>query len=700
MDENKEPLQEEIQEEQEQSDRQPTRAQSKAEEKTARKKRMRERRLQRRIRRNARIARGRHLKNFLIWFSGVLFLPIVIVIASFLVPISVITGGNGDIVSTELSRRSMFEAVRYVTGHAGELGFADFPIIGKKLSELQAAKVGEREGGDITFGDLVYINTDKLNTIKFGSGNIGAELSSCIEVVATIESLGGASALGDFGGLSVFTTAEEAGTVAGIDTAAEGFNAKEYYYKTSDLSLSYAAESTDYKRAYNDDGTLVDALKKLSETDKSVFKLYFPPLEKVKLSELKDIIGEAIGRVTLKSLLTAFGVDNETITDILGEDTQIKGLADFDINDVKLAYVLDVPTTENGSKNKKLYDILREATGVAGDTDSEKNNNIKIGDLSAIDTDDIYLKTVLPVNTDSQRLYDILKDLTGKTETEIKVSDLSGLNTDNLHLTTVLENNATNEKIYKTLKDLTNKTDADDITVGDLTGIDTDDLHLKVLLEIDGNETLYDILLDGINPSLGVTEREDLTVGCLQSFNQDRVHLSTVISGSGNRILDTLIAKDATFGNIGESINDLEMTDVFEVECFTEDSAKAIDTASKYVYDDNAKTYTLDAGGTYYISEDAKVWLFVLYDGNGVISADTATKGSVEVYTVKSVKLYGNGGSDVSLRDRLETVSAMLVGATVRQLVQTGILTETPVGKYATLYDKSFEEILDESLAP
>lgn len=583
------------------SQTQPKAAQSKAEEKAARKARMRERRLQRRIKRNARIARGRHFKNFLIWFSGVLFLPIMIAIASFLVPISVITGNNGDYVSTELSRRSMFEAVRYVSGNSGELGFADFPILGKKLSELQSAKVGEKEGGgDITFGDLVSIDVDKLNTIKFGSSTLSNEVSSCIEVVATIESLGGSSELGDLGKLDMFTKEEEAGTVASIDTSAEGFDAKDYYYKTSDLSTSYAAEETSYKRAFNDDGSLVDALKNLSETDKTVFKLYYPPLEKVKLSEMVNIIGNAFNRLKIMNLLNSFGVENQNLTDILGEDTTVSGLNDFSSDNVKLT-------------------------------------------------------TVLPYDG--------------------------------------------NEKMYKVLKDLTGIEEAEDMEIRHLSGIDTDDLHLKVILDIDGNETLYDILLDGIDPTLGITERDDLTVKSLQSFDQDRVHLSTVIEDQSNKILQSLVAKDATFGTIGETINDLELTEIFDVECFTEDEDNAIDKNSKYVYDSDNKTYTLDGSGTYYISQDAKVWLFILYDGNGSVSADADTKGSVNVYTAQTVKLYGNGGTDVSLQDRLETVSSLLMDATVKQLIQTGILSEIG-GKYSTVYDKTFRQILDETVTP
>lgn len=500
--ENKEPLCEENG----QTESQTTPSLSKAEEKAARKERMRKKRLQRRIRRNARIARGRHFKNFLIWLSGFLFLPLAIAGASFIVPISVITGNNGDIVSTELSRRSMFEAVRYVAGNINEFGFADFPIIGKSLSDLQKTQIGEKDDGEggktpITLGDLVYIDVDKLNTIKFKSGNFSGEVTSCIEVVATIESLGGASALGDFGGLSVFTEEEEAGTVAAIDTSAEGFDAKEYYYKTSDLSSLYSAGDTEYKRAYNDDGSLVDALNDLSDTDKTVFKLYYPPLEKVKLSELKDILGNSVGRTTVKSLLTTLGGENETLTDIVGEDTTIKGLKDFEINDVALNTVLPAPDGDNPTRNKKIYDILRDSTGVTGDTDEEKNANIKIGDLSNIETDNIKLNTVLPAPdgdnpTRNKKLYDILRDaatgVTGDTDEEknanLTVGNLSTFTSDNIRLNTVM-GDVSGNKVLSALKEK-------DITVGEI-GAELNNLSLY---EVYGNSAFVEITMENPAP--------------------------------------------------------------------------------------------------------------------------------------------------------------------------------------------------------
>lgn len=547
---------------------------SKEDEKTARKARLRERRLARRAKRNARIARGRHLKNFFIWFLGVLFLPTVIAAASFVIPISIITGKDGKYVSEELSNKSLFGIVKFVAGNSGDLGFADFPIVANALSDLQKTQIGERDDGEdnktpITIGDIIYIDTDKLNTIKF-SGDVAGNVSSCVEVIATIEKLGGASSLGDFGGLNVFTDEEQvkyfkkictlshvgAGDVldnavtefepanyfyktkevddtaadnvykrafkddktlvdelsgltpeqtavvsvytkalctvadvgVGFDNNADSFEPKEYYYKTIEVDAS--AEDNVYKRAFKDDQTLVDELSGLSADKKAAVYLYYPPLEKVKLGELKDIIGDSIGRTTIKSLLETLGGGNETITSILGEDTTVKGIGSFDIDEVELHKVLKAPDTENPNRNKKLYDILRDATGVEGATIEEKNAKIKVGDLAELNTDNIYLNTVLPAPDDTA----------DPESTEYKQ----------------------NRKLYDILKDLTNNDNAKTINVGSLSGLDTDELHL--------NTVMGDV--------------------------------------SGNRVLTVLKSKNITVGEIGTALNALSLYEVYGTDSF------------------------------------------------------------------------------------------------------------------------------------
>ena len=618
---------------------------SKEDEKAARKARMWERRFARRIKRNARIARCRWLKNLIIWLMGVLFLPIAIAGAAFIIPISVITGNDGSIVSKDLSKRSVYEVARYVMMNSSELGFSDLPVITNALSDLQKTQIGEREDEEgnklpITVGDIVYINTDKLNTIKF-SGDIAGEVSSCIEVVATIESLGGASALGDFGGLNVFkdeeqvkyfkkiynvaqvdapegldTTAAEFEpakyfyktkevddtitdnvykrafkddnslvdelygltpenkalvniytkalcTVAdvgvdGLDNTADSFEPKEYYYKTKEVDA--AIEETVYKRAFNDDKSLVEELNGLSAEKKAEVYLYYPPLEKVKIGELKDIIGDSIGRTTISSLLETLGGGNPTITSILGEDTTIREIGNFDINETELDKVLPAPDTEHPEQNKKLYDIL--------------------------------------------------KDLTGKPDAKsIKVGDLSGLETDNLHLSVVL-------------------------TPPDDTANPSSDEYNK-------NRKLYDILLD-ITPN-EVNSYGKITVGNLSSIDTDKLHLNIVMGDiSGNKVLTALKAKNITVGEIGTALNALSLYEVYGVDAFKayDVAATTLDLDRSYyrVFDETGSAvYMLESNS---IFDAAQTGYYICYTSNGTAVDKTYETEAARGNIITSTKYY------------------------------------------------------------
>lgn len=317
------------------------------EDKEERKEWLRKRRLERRNKRNARIARGRFFKNLFIWVLGILFVPFALVVASFVVPIGTLTGQN-EVVSEELGKRSVFELVKFVSGNTGDIGFSDFPIIAKSFDDLETTDIGDGK----KIGDIITIDTEKLNTIKFNSENLSEEIQSCVEVVATLESLGGTEILGDFGRLSVFTEEETAGTVADVlDRGENAETRKQYYYKTGEGK---------YLRAFDADGGIVAGLNG-SET------LYYPPLMKIKISEFVEIFGMSFGRTTVSSLLDVFDANNETLIEILGVETRVKDLSTFDINGVRLNTILEgVDVSDNNVLSAlKSKDVLIGGIGDA-----------------------------------------------------------------------------------------------------------------------------------------------------------------------------------------------------------------------------------------------------------------------------------------------------------------------------------------------
>ncbi len=539
-------------------------------EKEARKKRLRERRMARRAKRNARIARFRLLKNVFIWLLGVIFLPIAIVGVSFVVPISIITGSDGEYVSEDLSNKSLFEAVKFVAGNYSELGFSDFPIIGQKLADLENTDIGDGK----TLGDVINIKVDDLNAIKFGDEGMADKVRDCVEVIATLDSVGGTDMLGDFGTLNVFNDAEEVGTLASIDTAAEDFDAKQYYYKTAD---------DEYLRAFKDDGTFADGLSG-SET------VYYPPLAKVRISELVDIMDDAFGRLKITSLLDTFHASNETLIKVLGENTKVKDLADFDIKGVCLNDVMP-----KDSNNATLYDILEDLTentydvitigdlSENFDTDSIKlttvipNNsnsetiykvlsgalnktaeNITIGDLSSegFDIKNVCLNDVMPKDSNNATLYDILEDLTENTYDVITIGDLSeNFDTDSIKLTTVIPNNSNSEIIYKILSGALNKT-VENIMIGDLSSenFDIDKVLLSDVLTLD--DDMYDLLCDAVEIGEGDTKptKTTITIGHLSHIDIDLVPLDTVITldeeSTLNKVLKAAVNGTGTDGAI------------------------------------------------------------------------------------------------------------------------------------------------------
>ena len=356
---------------------------------------------------------------------------------------------------------------------------------------------------------------------------------------------------------------------------------------------------------------------------------------------------------------------------------------------------------EDTAANAKLYGILREITGVTGATDAEKNAKITVGSLGTINTNNIHLSTVLDLPTSdngyaNKKIYDILLDMTSATVYgDITVQHLGTINTNNIHLSTVLDlptsdNGYANKKIYDILLDMTTATAYGDITIQHLGTINTNNIHLSTVLDVPtagnsyANQKIYDILLDMTT----ATAYGDITIQHLGAINPDNLHLTTVIPSSDNKLLNPLLAQDPTIGNLGTTINNLEVSDIFAVECFTTDSSKTVDTNAKYTYNSATGKYALDAGGTYYISKDAKVWLFMFYNPTGsVVHAAGSTKGCQTEYTEKSVKFN-------DMETNMGSASTSFTTATVKQLIQTGILTEGTPGQYSNAYDLSFEDVL------
>ncbi|MBQ0099194.1 MAG: hypothetical protein KBS91_01440, partial [Firmicutes bacterium] len=194
----------------------------------------------------------------------------------------------------------------------------------------------------------------------------------------------------------------------------------------------------------------------------------------------------------------------------------IASLDKGDISLIKLTNVL-TPTADN----EKLYDILRDMTG------EEKNDDIKVSDLKNAKVDDIKLISVVTPTEDNKKLYTILRDMTGKTSNDdIKLSDLKVVNVDNIKLTSVLPVSTSNEKLYDILRDMTGETTNDDIKVSSLNNVEIGNIKLTSVLPVStSNEKLYTILRDMTHKN----NNADIIVSDLENADIEHIKLLNVL---------------------------------------------------------------------------------------------------------------------------------------------------------------------------
>lgn len=670
-----------------------------------------DRKARRAIRRN----RFRALKNFIWWLSGVVSSFVLVAAIAFIavgvVPIGNYFGENKDeMVSENVSSKTALDIFKTIDQYK----ISDFKILQTAVDELIT------NGG---IDEFVTIDKEKLGELQFvyseeSGKTIGSEIQNCIRVSKKLFG-------DDIVKMGIFDHSEVPEDE--VPTTAADFNPKLYYY----VSEGSAAEGTAvYSRAYGDDKN------RLAESEGKT--LYYVALDYVPFGEMKDLIGERIGVLKWTDVLTAFGNDmtDSTIAEVLG-DTKVNSIATFDINSVKLNVLLPDTDESGNSVNKELYDFLCDAVKPTENREEQTVTveNLTIGDLTGetgtFSMDNVSLKTYLgEENAANATFYAVLRDL-AKVENndDIKMSTLKNANTNDIHLITVLKNDLSNAKLYSILQDLVGET-AEEITIGDLTGLDTDDLHLTcVIEETAATEQLYDI----VREATGKTVNSDITLSSLSSFDIGNVKFSTAmrkVNLADNKILSALMSDgEFTINELGDKVNELELSVLFDVECFTVDSAKAnvnvkdgnkvlpatykkvvrtnkttgesedcymLPAAALYYAFLNDDTYEYDYdsdGPDYYISTESQMLLFLFYDydyGNdGDMTNNHDANGNALIYLPLNPKIG-------QLQSDWDGVSSNLMDAKIRQLADSGVLDDNGEAGYKdALYKISVREALN-----
>ncbi len=525
--------------------------------------------------------RFRGFKNFLFWLAG-MFTCIVLIVSSIFVGVAVIPVGTyfGDsadeYVSEDVSSKSLLNAIL----KANTYDMTDFPLIAEALDSLI-------KGANLD--KYVEIDVDKMKTLKFDE-NFTTELQSCIKVVATLDSVGGADLLEDFATLDIFSWAQVESDGMPVDANNDGVidkdtesgeflsNPKLYYYNENDAVGSRSTEGiihTDgWKRAFDNKGNRLCDM---------AYPLYYANLSCVPILDAMDLIDESFGRVSLLNILELAGDENgdnddfELIANILGDKTigQLQGITG---DDILINTFLGEPNTDN----QQIYDILCSIVKIDGG-ESPKPEELTLGHLQKnIDIFGISLSTFNLDSSITKILFDAVnggieefnKENSQKpveeqeqpkeklqSESDLTVGHLTMIDPSYISFDAVLPY-AQNKDTYKMLFNILGieiqdwndeeeiKNALEDLTIDSFGDINLDNVSID-MFELDA-DTLK-ILFDAVNNKIKEDNAEkigqgkedeviallknagDLTVGHLGMLDPDYITLSSLLTYSGNK---------------------------------------------------------------------------------------------------------------------------------------------------------------------
>ena len=322
--------------------------------------------------------------------------------------------------------------------------------------------------------------------------------------------------------------------------------------------LYYFKDSTGkYVRAFDNSGNRVAECPADAQ-------LYRASLSEVPVDQLFKCLTPRLNECTYKEFaINLMGGDEEKLKDSivykLVGDKYLRELNDVKADEFKLIDVLP-KTTEN----QKMYDLLTDIT-------KKSEEELIVGDLKKVNMDDAHLVKFVPYSGNAQ-LYDVLIDMTGKTgsgtkqelASSITLGELDGASMDGVKLTSIVAKTTENQKMYDLLEDLTGKASAD-IVLNDLKTINTDEAHLTSVIEKStSNEKMFNLLED-----LTGKGSDDIVLNDLKTINTDNAHLSTLIPIAGNEKLYNVLCDlsgntnpaDVTLGSVsGGNIDNVKLS--------------------------------------------------------------------------------------------------------------------------------------------
>ena len=494
--------------------------------------------------------------------------------------------------------------------------------------------------------------------------------------------------------------ADEDGEEGIVEKLFEGKNVQDLAsFSASDIKLSVVLDLPTEENEYSNKNIYDIILQ--TTTDESVTSYEditvdslngLGDFDNVKLSTVIEDTDSEIFKILSDALCDENGVpkDKEQIT--------VGDITGFNSGNIKLSTVLELPTAENEYANKKIYDILCDATEKTADA-------IMVSDLSHFNMENVKLSTVLELPTaeneyENKKIYDILCDATGKTADAITITDLSSFTPGNIKLSTVL--GGTDSKMFDILSgaladEYGNPKDKDQIIVDDLAdgNFNVDNILLKDVLQLDEGDKLCKILCGGF---AGGKNYDEIKVGMLSGgeFNVDNVSLSDILDGTDNAILSVLLEKGVTVGSLSTEIINLSLYDVYGKNCFKladthgaefigEDTwfaKEEIDTDGDGINDGLAfvhedESYFTETGADKYgLCKNNGIWLLLCFDGMEFEDNDTDSNGVKEDTDGRPEKYVISNRTLGDLENNPSALSDSFEKATVRQLMDAGVIPE------------------------
>lgn len=542
---------------------------------------------------------------------------------------------------------------------------------------------------DESIKQYVTIDIDKLKTFTFSQ--VGANFMSAVSVTASLNSI--SDTLGfTLPDLPLFTTKENY-----VKITDENFAVGNLYYKDKTENIYYIAEEGGYANAYAE-GVLVDAAKEKDLYFKSAGLMEIPVTDAV--GSLSSTLSD-IDSMTIDDLNDDFGIDligsDPLVAKIVHGDDTLNSIADNMMSRVDgLTLEGDLGVNLAGSPLEALVGENCTVGELKNMDFDEEIKTLTLADLQIDLGENTLAGKILDKNTTIAQIQDG-SYIDGQIN-KLTVADL-GLNiTDNGLMSKIISPSDTVEELKNmdyeaainalAISDLGLKIEEGSLTskiipvgttVGELQNIDFDkkvqELTLGDVIKTDGADTpailkaLSDTKIGELSGKVNTLELKDIVV---------------LPEGQSNPLLDALFAKGATIGNIGEKMNQLTVSDLYEIKGFIDvfdikDEDKELyknfryftrtgDEQTGYVYTECAAPADLTAvaAGQYYqVDKEAGVWLLLMFEKSGAAGS--------QVYRES------DDVTVVSLADSLQkNVTENIKNCTLQELFEIGFLGNAP----------------------